>query len=76
MGYTDLIRKLASLPADKRAEVFDFVEFLSQRAQQGAATHADWDDAEFRRLAMEQAMRGLEDEPAVYGREDLKERWQ
>jgi hypothetical protein len=76
MGCTDLIRKLASLPADRRAEVLDFVELLSQRAQQGAATHADWEDAEFRRLAIEQALRGLEDETVACGRDDLKERWQ
>jgi hypothetical protein len=31
MGYAELIAKLRALPANKRAEVFDFVEFLSSR---------------------------------------------
>jgi hypothetical protein len=32
MGYADLIRTLQSLPQDKQAEVFDFVEFLATRS--------------------------------------------
>ena len=33
MGYAELISSLQVLPAAKRAEVFDFVEFLLQRNQ-------------------------------------------
>lgn len=32
MGYAELISKLESLPRDKQAEVFEFVEFLSARS--------------------------------------------
>jgi hypothetical protein len=31
MGYAELITKLEALPRDKQAEVFEFVEFLSER---------------------------------------------
>jgi hypothetical protein len=31
MGYAELISKLEALPLDKQAEVFEFVEFLSER---------------------------------------------
>jgi hypothetical protein len=31
MGYTELINKLEALPREKQAEVFEFVEFLSER---------------------------------------------
>jgi hypothetical protein len=36
----------------------------------------DWDNAEFTEMAMNQAMRGMENEPALYTLDDLKERWQ
>lgn len=31
MGYAELINKLEALPRDKQAEVFEFVDFLSER---------------------------------------------
>lgn len=31
MGYAELIERLQALPAEKQAEVFDFVEFLAGR---------------------------------------------
>jgi hypothetical protein len=33
MGYADLIERLQTLPATKQAEVFDFIEFLANRAE-------------------------------------------
>jgi ABC-type Fe3+ transport system substrate-binding protein len=36
----------------------------------------DWDNAEFSEMAMNQAMRGMENEPELYTLDDLKERWQ
>lgn len=32
MGYAELIETLKTLPQEKQAEVFDFVEFLALRA--------------------------------------------
>lgn len=31
MGYVELISKLEALPREKQAEVFEFVDFLSER---------------------------------------------
>ena len=74
MGYAELIEKLQTLPVEKQAEVFDFVEFLATRSGKAKpSTHDEWSDAEF---AMGQAMRGMEDEPVLYTRDDLKECWQ
>ncbi|TAJ77161.1 MAG: DUF2281 domain-containing protein [Gallionellaceae bacterium] len=78
MGYTELISRLEALPRAKQAEVFEFVEFLSARC--GTSTgkplgHADWSDTEFSELSMSQAMRGMEQDTAIYTREDLQERW-
>jgi len=36
MGYAELISKLEALPRDKRAEVFEFVEFLAARCDTAA----------------------------------------
>lgn len=79
MGYAELISKLEALPSEKRAEVFDFIEFLSARcdvASGKALPHDEWSDAEFSRMAMQQALRGIEDEPVAYTRSDLRESWQ
>lgn len=79
MGYVELIERLQSLPREKQAEVFDFVEFLVARSGLAAGKsidHVDWRDAEFSAMSMQQAMRGIEDDPVVYTRDDLRERWQ
>ncbi len=79
MGHAELIEKLQALPAEKQAEVFDFVEFLAVRFGKSKGTafaHGDWSDADFSEFAMGQALRGMEDEPVLYTRDDLKEKWQ
>jgi hypothetical protein len=77
MGYAELIEKLQALPSEKQAEVFDFVEFLAARfGKAKPLAHDDWNDAEFAEFSMGQALRGMEDEPVLYTRDDLKERWQ
>lgn len=79
MGYAELITKLESLPREKRAEVFDFVEFLAARCgtvEASQLAHSEWTDAEFSELAMRQALRGMEDESAAYTQADLREKWQ
>ncbi len=79
MGYAELISKLKALPREKQAEVFEFVEFLSARCDTATGkplTHAEWTDADFSELSMRQALRGMEEEPVAYTREDLRERWQ
>lgn len=79
MGLAELISRLESLPRDKQAEVFDFVEFLAARcgATTGKSlTHDEWTDAEFSELSMHQALRGMDDETVTYTRADLREQWQ
>ncbi len=79
MGYAELIEKLQSLPKEEQAEVFDFVEFLTARFGTAAGTpfvRGEWTDNEFAGLAMRLALRGMEDEPVAYTRDDLKERWE
>ncbi len=80
MGYAELIRTLESLPSERRSEVFDFVEFLAARCASSTTTTSDsrlenWNEADFSQLSLAQAMRGLEDEPMLYTRDDLKEAW-
>ncbi|MDP2795452.1 MAG: hypothetical protein Q8O25_15455 [Sulfurisoma sp.] len=80
MGYAELIERLQALPSEKQAEVFDFVEFLAARVgSMGGArspAHGDWTDAEFSNMAMAQALRGMENDPVAYTRDDLREQWQ
>ena len=75
MGYAELIQqRLKTLPLEKQAEVYDFVEFIATRNQK--ATPVDWTTEEFSRLSMVQALRGLESDPVDYALTDVKERWQ
>ncbi len=79
MNQAQLFEKIQALPADKQAEVFDFIDFLASRSTPiGHQKIADdeWTDAEFSKMAMSQAMRGMEEEPLLYTLDDLKERWQ
>lgn len=73
MQLDELIAKVSRLPALRQQEVMDFVMFLEQR--DGQAEQADWSEQHFRTMSIEQAMRGLEDEPDLYCEEDLTERW-
>jgi hypothetical protein len=78
MGYAELISKLDALPREKRAEVFDYVEFLAARCGTISGTplsHAEWTDAEFSELSMRQALRGMEADAVAYTRDDLREQW-
>ncbi|MBK1838206.1 DUF2281 domain-containing protein [Azospirillum sp. YIM B02556] len=76
MGYAELIRKLQALPEDKQTEVFDFVEFLTARfAASKEEGKEEWSEEKFAEFGMEQAMRGMEDDPVTYGRDDLRKVW-
>lgn len=82
MGYAQLLEVLENLPPERRAEVLDFAQFLAARHKAGQsgqlpsdAVRSEWSSAEFSRLALSQAMRGMEDDPVSYDERDLKERW-
>ena len=74
MGFSELIEKLQALPVDKRAEVFDFVDFLTARFGAHPAG-ADWTEREFSDFSLGQALRGMEDDPVTYSTDDLSEKW-
>lgn len=74
MNVAEVIEKLKSLPEDKQAEVIDYVEFLAERFGPRRSV-GDWTDQQFGDLSLTEAMRGMEDEPALYGEDDLKEHW-
>lgn len=79
MGYAELIAMLERLPAERRAEVFDFASFLAARQHGSASSEVgaeDWSAAEFGQMSMAQALRGMEDESVTYTRDDIKECWQ
>jgi len=76
MNLTAFIEKLQGLPEDKQTEVIDFVDYLSSRfTREGVRRHPDWTDGDFSLLSINQAMRGMEDEPELYAPSALKERW-
>ena len=78
MNPSRFLEKIQALPADKQAEVFDFIEFLASRsfpAGEQKSPDEEWTNVQFSQMAMTQAMRGMEDEPPLYTLEDLKERW-
>lgn len=74
MNIAELIEKIQTLPEDKQAEVFDHVDFLAERFGL-RRTAGDWTEREFQALSLAEAMRGMEDEAAIYGEEDIRERW-
>ena len=76
MNLASLIEKLQGLPEDKQVEVVDFVDYLADRfARTAQPLSEDGSETEFSRFSLEQAMRGMEDEPDLHTPADLKERW-
>lgn len=66
MGVAEQItHEVRSLPEAIQREVLDFVEFLKTRRM-----HAE--DESWNRFSLAQAMRGLEDEPDLYTRADIR----
>lgn len=79
MGHMELVRTLQTLPADKQEEVMDFVQFLALKfavPARAPVVQSDWTESAFSQLAIEQAMRGVDDGVTIYTALDLKERWQ
>lgn len=77
MNYAHLLSMIQVLPEGKQMEVLDFVEYLADKFARPAAPDVTaWTDREFSKLAMAQALRGMEDEPSLYTDADIKERWQ
>ena len=67
-----LIQGLKMLPPAARREVLDFTEFLITRApgESDAAERREWSE-----LSLAGALGDMQDEPALYDLDDLKERF-
>lgn len=80
MSYAQTIAEIiANLPPERQVEIYDFVEFIAARCGElpnQHLVHGEWSDDAFAKLSMQQAMRGMEDDPVSYTSNDLKERWQ
>ncbi|MYL25144.1 DUF2281 domain-containing protein [Halomonas alkaliantarctica] len=78
MRLDELMAKVSRLPPFRQQEVMDFVTFLEQRDGENAPGKipADWSEQQFQTMSLDQAMRGLENEPDLYTDDDVKERWQ
>lgn len=65
-----IARHVDALPEATRQEVLDFVVFLESRDKRCCVRESDsaWEEA-----SLAAAMRGMEDEPALYTIADLKE---
>lgn len=74
MSLTELMEKLRTLPKDKQAEVFDFIDYLVGRF--GRYDQTSWTDAGFAEFSFGQAIRGMEDDPVVYTENDIRAPWQ
>ena len=63
-----IVEQVKALPESAQTEVLDFVEFLKSKGSQASVDDADWS-----KLSIDQAMRGMEDEASPYSERDLKE---
>jgi hypothetical protein len=65
-----IVQHLMSLSESARQEVLDFVEFLESREAEEVARQ---DNAQWSRLSLTSAMRGMEGKDSPYTLSDLKE---
>ena len=63
-----IIKKVKSLPEDKQAEILDFIDFLSKKANE--EERKQWS-----KFSLKEAMRGLETEESLYTVKDIKEKY-
>lgn len=65
-----IVHLLEGLSDDAQEQVLDFVESLDEKT---AGTAAQQENKDWEQASISLAMRGMEEEPAVYSTEDLKE---
>ncbi|WP_341582267.1 DUF2281 domain-containing protein [Marinobacter metalliresistant] len=76
MQLDELISMVSRLPPARQQEVIDFAAFLEQRYGDNSKTkQAEWTEKDFKTMSVEQAIRGIEDEPKLYSDSDIRERW-
>ena len=62
-----ILERLKSLPAPAQREVLKFVDYLRGKGD------VDGENEHWSRFSLTSAMDGMEDEPPLYSRSDLKE---
>lgn len=65
----EILQHVQTLPESLKGEVLGFVEYLELKSKK-SEEEMDWST-----LSLSFAMRGLEEEPASYNIDDLKERF-
>ena len=65
-----IIQHVKALPESAQSKVLDFVEHLESKAKQvkNKQVDADWSS-----MSLEQAARGMENEPSPYSIDDVKD---
>ena len=72
-----MTEKLETLLDEKWIGVFDFVDYLTARFASHRALVVDqWTDRECTDMAMQQALRGIDEDQVSYGDTDPLGRWQ
>ena len=64
-----IVGYLKTMPESKQNEVLDFVEHLKRSVRNHKKVT---EDSEWEKLSLKSAMRGIEEEPSLYGIEDIK----
>ena len=65
-----IAKHIEALPETVQREVLDFVEFLESRKKHGTVREGG---AAWSAFSLASALRGMEDEPSLYSKADLKE---
>jgi len=73
MSDLEILERLRLLPEEKQAEVFDFIDYLLSRLRR--ADKAPWTNSDFAEFAFRRALRGMEDDPVTYDRDDIRYPW-
>jgi len=63
------------LPAEKQDQVFDLVESVAAGRLAPAPASMPWSEGGFSAFSLSRAMRDPDDDPVVYTKDDLRERW-
>lgn len=67
MDYSEIIKKISLLPQSKQREVFDFIDFLSNKNQE-----IQLPDNEWTAFSVRNALTDLINEPDLYTLKDIK----
>ena len=64
-----IIQELSELRPERQSEVLDFIEFVKEKEKKT-------EENSFFELSLSSAMRGMEDEDAIYSEADINEKFE